>query len=85
MKTLHAVTCPTLLPHALCAVVPGEMNETEITALLSGTGLTGTYTVGLSQIAPSQVMGLTTLADDVIMNIDQAPAIAASDVGLALV
>lgn len=56
-----------------------------ITALGTGTGGTGTYTVGTSETVSSGTIGAANLSSTVMMNINQAPAIAASDILLTLV
>lgn len=58
---------------------------TTITALGSGSGGTGTYTISTSQTVSSESMTATTLVNDLTLNIDQAPSVAAANIGLQLV
>lgn len=58
---------------------------TTITALGTGTGGTGTYTVSQSQTVASETMNATNLSASVQMNINQAPAVSAANIGLALI
>jgi hypothetical protein len=62
----------------------GVTGGTLITALAGGTGGTGNYTVNLSQTAHSESMVTTTLSNEVQMNINQAPSVAAANVHLNL-
>lgn len=58
---------------------------TIITALGTGTGGTGTYTVGISQSFSSGTITATTFANSVSLNINQVPTIAAAQISLSLV
>jgi len=58
---------------------------TFITALGTGTGGTGTYTLSSAQANSSQAMTGTDMVDDVVLDIDQAPTIDATDIALTLV
>jgi hypothetical protein len=62
-------------------VAPG----TFITALGTGTGGTGTYTLGTSQTVASRVMGGVAFSNSVTMQINQAPTTSAADINLILV
>lgn len=64
----------------------GVLPGTKIVALLSGTGATGTYQVGLSQSVPSGpfLRAATADLDQVVVNINQAPAVADGDVSVVL-
>ena len=62
------------------------MSGTMITALGSGTGGTGTYTVSPTQTAASgTVYGVIPALNSVTMNINQVPTIAAGNIALTLV
>ncbi len=59
---------------------------TIITALGTGTGGTGTYTVAVNQTVPSEAMTTATAgSNDVTMNINQLPTFALADVNVVLV
>ncbi len=55
-----------------------------ISALLGGTGGTGTYTLSGSGVYASQALAITALTNDVAMNLNQAPSVAAGNVYLSL-
>jgi hypothetical protein len=56
-----------------------------ITALGTGTGGVGTYTVAVSQTATSQAMsGVGAVFNDVQMNINQIPTLALPDISVVL-
>ncbi len=58
---------------------------TTIVGQLTGvTGQTGTYSVSTPQAVSSEAMTATELVNDITMNINQAPSIAAADIQLAL-
>jgi len=59
--------------------------NTFITALGTGTGGTGTYTISVTQAVSSEAMTGTDMVDDVSIEIDEAPTIDASDIALTLV
>lgn len=60
-------------------------NGTTIVAQLSGSpGSTGTYSVSIAQSVSSEAMTATALANDVQLNIDQAPTVAVTNIALAL-
>jgi hypothetical protein len=82
--TVSAVTSGTL---AVGQVIYGTSiaSGTVITALGSGTGGTGTYTINNAQSVSSTTVSATTLVNSVTMNIDQAPTIADASISLALV
>lgn len=59
---------------------------TTITALGTGTGGTGTYTVSISQTISSETINaVAPTLNDMLVNINQAPAIAANQITLTLV
>lgn len=58
---------------------------TFITALGTGTGGTGTYTISVTQAVASEAMTGTDMVDDVSVEIDEAPTIAAANIFLTLV
>jgi hypothetical protein len=60
------------------------LTGTTITAFGTGTGGAGTYTVSRAQTVPSESMSATGLVNDLTMNIDEAPAISAPNIQLAL-
>ncbi|RVT95261.1 hypothetical protein EOD42_16895 [Rhodovarius crocodyli] len=62
-------------------VTPG----TRITALGTGTGGTGTYTITPAQTASSTAMTGVALGDSVAVEIDEVPTVAAADISLVLV
>jgi hypothetical protein len=55
-----------------------------ISALLGGTGGTGTYTLSGSGVYASQTLAITALTNDVAMNLNQAPSVNAGNVYLSL-
>ena len=57
---------------------------TIITALGTGTGGTGTYTVNNSQTVASETMTATTLSNEVTMNINQMAGVSASNINLII-
>ena len=59
--------------------------NTFITALGTGTGGAGTYTISITQAVGSEAMTGTDMVDDVSIEIDEAPTIDASDIALTLV
>lgn len=62
------------------------MVGTTITALGTGTGGTGTYTVSITQTVSSETINaVAPTLNDILMNINQAPAIAANQITLTLV
>ena len=63
----------------------GVAAGTFITALGTGTGGTGTYTVGIAQAVSSEAMTSVALGNSVTMQINQAPTLVAANVALALV
>lgn len=63
----------------------GVADGTFITALGTGTGGTGTYTISVTQALSSRAMTGTDMVDDVSVEIDEAPTIDASDIFLTLV
>lgn len=64
-------------------ILPG----TKITALGTGTGGVGTYTLNSTQTisAPETMYGMLVDQDDVSMHIDQAPVVSANDIAVSLV
>jgi len=64
---------------------PSVAPNTFITALGTGTGGTGTYTISVTQAVSSEAMTGTDMVDDVSIEIDEAPTIDASDIALTLV
>ena len=60
------------------------LNGTTITALGTGTGGTGTYTVSSSQTVSSENMTATNLVNDIQMNINQAPSVSENNIALQL-
>jgi hypothetical protein len=63
----------------------GVAPATYITALGSGTGGTGTYTLGVSQTVASGPLASVAFSNSVAMTIAQAPTTAAADINLTLV
>lgn len=55
-----------------------------VNQLTGSAGSTGTYTVSVSQTVPNEAMTATVLFNDYGMQIDQAPAVAAININLAL-
>ncbi len=55
-----------------------------ISSLLSGTGSAGTYALSASGVYSSRALSITALGNDVAMNINQAPGVAAPNIYLAL-
>ena len=83
--TVTAVASGTLAVGQLLQDTAGILaSGTTITALGTGAGGTGTYIVSISQTVTSESMTATTLSDDVQMNINQAPTVAAANVNLQL-
>jgi hypothetical protein len=62
----------------------GVAAGTIITALAGGTGGTGNYGVSISQICGSGAMMLTTLGNETLVNINQAPGVSAANIYLLL-
>jgi len=58
---------------------------TYITALGTGTGGTGTYTVNISQTVSSEVLFMANLSDSDQLDIDEAPVVSDNTISLALV
>jgi hypothetical protein len=84
--TVTEVTFGTLAVGQLIQDTPGNIEQaTVITALGSGGGGLGTYSVSVSQIVASEEMTATDLTDSVTMNINQTPAVSAANIMLALV
>jgi hypothetical protein len=63
-------------------MAPGTIIVQQLTGT---TGGTGTYQISVAQTLASESMNATTLANDVQMNIDQAPAVSAQNIQLLLV
>lgn len=82
--TVSAVASGTLAVGQLIQDSGLLASGTLITALGSGTGGTGTYTVSISQTVASESMTATTLSNDVTVNINQAPGVSAGNVNLIL-
>jgi hypothetical protein len=83
--TVSAVTSGTLVVGQF-VYGNGVASGTIITALGSGTGGTGTYTVAVSQTVASEAMtAVTANQNDTTMNINQLPTLASADISLALV
>lgn len=59
-------------------------NGTTILSLGTGTGGVGTYNVSHTQTVGSETMNSTRMLDDVTLNINQAPAVASTNIALAL-
>lgn len=84
--TVSAVASGALAVGQLIQDTLGNLTSgTTITALGTGTGGIGTYTVSATQTVSSEAMTATTLVNSVLMDINQAPAVAANDIALALV
>ena len=60
------------------------LGGTTITGLGSGTGGPGTYSVSRSQTVTSESMNATNLVNDVTLNINQAPSVAAPNIQMTL-
>ena len=84
---VSAVSSGTLAVGQLVQDGPGNVSSgTTIVNQVSGTtGGIGTYTVSMSQSVLSEAMTATTLANDVQLNLNEAPSIVAGNVQLALV
>lgn len=66
--------------------IPGNVQSgTLITALASGTGGVGTYTVSQTQTLSSDILFLTNLFDSDQLDIDEAPTVTANSISLNLV
>lgn len=77
-----ALAAGQLVQDITATLVPGTL----IVAQLTGSpGSTGTYQVSISQSVSSEVMTATTLDDSAAVNINQAPAVSASNIALVLV
>lgn len=63
----------------------GVASGTFITALGTGSGGTGTYTVGISQTVASTTITAAAMVNSLTTNINQVPATAATNISLALV
>lgn len=83
--TVSGVSNGTLSVGQLLQGTVGDvLSGTTITQLGSGTGGVGTYTVSHNHAVSSQVLTATDMLDEVQVNIDEAPSVAADDIGLAL-
>jgi hypothetical protein len=60
------------------------LSGTTITALGTGTGGVGTYTISQAQSIPSEMMTSTGLVNDITLSIDEAPSISAPYIQLTL-
>ena len=60
------------------------LTGTTVTGYLTGDGGVGTYSISQAQTIAAELMSATTLVNDVVMNINQAPALAAANIHLAL-
>ncbi len=80
--TVSAITSGTL---AVGQIVtgPGVAADTVITALGTGSGGTGTYTVSVSQTPPANIFMANVYANYETVNIDQMPTVSASDIAVA--
>lgn len=85
LMTVTAVTGTLAVGQLLLDTAANLSPGTTISALGTGTGGTGTYTVSVSQNVTSEAMTATTLENSILCNINQAPAIAANSITLALV
>jgi Baseplate J-like protein len=84
LLTVSAVASGTLAVGQLITGV-GVLPSTVITALGTGTGGVGTYTVSASQTIASEAMTASALGNSVALTIAQAPATAPADINLVLV
>lgn len=85
--TLTVTSVPIGGPLAVGQLVAGTSaiaQATTIEAFLSGTGLVGTYQVSQSQTLASGTLFTYELFDDIQMDINEAPTVAASQIMLAL-
>ena len=83
--TVTAVASGTLAIGQLIQDAGLMKGGTLITGLGTGTGGLGTYVVSIAQTIASETMNATNLSNSVQMNIDQAPAISATNIALVLV
>ena len=60
------------------------LTGTTVTGYLTGNGGVGTYSISKAQAVSSELMSATELVNDVVMNINQAPALAGENIHLAL-
>lgn len=81
--TVIAVASGTLAVGQLLTDADGLIaSGTYITALGTGSGGTGTYTVSTNQTLASETLYATVLVNDITMDIDEAPAISANSISL---
>lgn len=85
--TVLTVTSVSLGALAVGQLIQGGGHDVKgtILALGTGTGGNGTYTISVSQTVASETMNATNLVNDVILDIDEAPAISADTIHLVTV